>query len=82
MGVQWLERRKQIESLYHHLELVRANMKSLITNNHENFTPDNIQLLEIEEEKILSRIVKLKTLAQSMNLFIGELGVVTNLTVV
>ena len=72
MGVQWLDRRQQIESLYHHLELVRANMKALITNNLENLTPDNVQLLEMEEEKILSRIVKLKALAQSFYFFGAE----------
>ena len=74
MGVQWYERRQQIESLYHHLELVRANMKALITKNHANLTPDNIELLEIEEEKILSRIVKLKVLAQSFQVFVAEVG--------
>ena len=49
-------------------------MKALITNNHANLTPDNIQLLEIEEEKILSRIVKLKVLAQSFQVFVAEVG--------
>ena len=64
MGINWLEKRNQIESLYHNLELVRSNMKSLITKNLENLTSDNLYLLELEEEKILSRIIKLKTIAQ------------------
>ena len=61
MGIHLQHRRNQIESLYHHLELVRLNMKTLITNNLENLTSDNLHILELEEEKILSRILKLKT---------------------
>jgi type III secretory pathway lipoprotein EscJ len=62
MEIQYSYRREQIEKLYYNLEIVRSNMKDLITNNLENLTPDNLHILELEEEKILSRILKLKTL--------------------
>jgi len=62
MELQLHERRNQIEAMYHNLEIVRSNMRSLITNNFENLTSDNLHLLELEEEKLLSRIIKLKTL--------------------
>lgn len=62
MGVQFQRRRNQIENLYHHLEDVRTNMRSLITNNLDNLTLDNLHILEMEEERILSRILKLKTM--------------------
>ena len=56
------ERRNQIERLYHRLEMVRALMKALIIDNLENLTSDNIHILEMEEERIISRIIRLKTI--------------------
>ena len=58
------ERRSQIENLYQHLELVRLNMRSLINDNIENLTSDNLYLLEMEEEKLINKIIKLKTILE------------------
>ena len=62
MSLQLLRNRRQIEKLYHGLEMVRANMKSLILDNIENLSAENMTQLEKEEEKLLSRIVMLKTI--------------------
>ena len=62
MSLQLLRNRRQIEKLYNGLEMVRANMKSLILDNIENLTAENMTLLEQEEEKLLGRIVMLKSL--------------------
>ena len=58
-----LERRRQIEGLYRQLELVRRKQKNLIISDTEYLTIDNINLLEIEEENLLSRILRLKATA-------------------
>jgi hypothetical protein len=58
-----LERRRQIEGLYQQLDLVRRKQKNLIISNIEYLTLDNINLLEIEEENLLSRILRLKATA-------------------
>lgn len=63
MGIFMLERRRQIEGLYRQLELVRRKQKNLIISDTEYLTIDNINLLEIEEENLLSRILKLKATA-------------------
>jgi hypothetical protein len=55
-----LERRRQIEGLYRQLELVRMKQKNLLISDTEYLTIDNIHLLDIEEESLLSRILKLK----------------------
>ena len=47
--------------MYRKLELVRLDMKFLLINNTECLTSDNIHLLEMEEEAILGKIIKLKT---------------------
>ena len=62
MSLQLLRNRRQIEKLYHGLEMVRANMKSLILDNIENLTAENMTQLEKEEEKLLNRIVMLKSI--------------------
>ena len=63
MGFFMLERRRQIEGLYQQLDLVRRKQKNLIISNIEYLTLDNINLLEIEEENLLSRILRLKATA-------------------
>lgn len=63
MGIFMLERRRQIEGLYRQLELVRRKQKNLIISDTEYLTIDNINLLEIEEENLLSRILRLKATA-------------------
>jgi hypothetical protein len=60
MSIFMLERRRQIEGLYRQLELVRRKQKNLLVSDTEYLTVDNIHLLEIEEETLLSRILKLK----------------------
>ncbi len=60
MSIFMLERRRQIEGLYRQLELVRKKQKNLLVSDTEYLTVDNIHLLEIEEETLLSRILKLK----------------------
>lgn len=61
MSIFMLERRRQIEGLYRQLELVRRKQKNLLVSDTEYLTVDNIHLLEIEEETLLSRILKLKS---------------------
>lgn len=63
MGFFMLERRRQIEGLYQQLDLVRRKQKNLIISNIEYLTLDNINLLEIEEDNLLSRILRLKATA-------------------
>lgn len=63
MGIFMLERRRQIEGLYQQLDLVRRKQKNLIISNIEYLTLDNINLLEIEEDNLLSRILRLKATA-------------------
>jgi len=63
MSIFMLERRRQIEGLYRQLELVRLKQKELIISNIELLTSDNISLLELEEEHLLSRILRLKTVS-------------------
>ncbi len=58
-----LERRRQIEGLYRQLEMVRRKQKNLLISNTEFLTLDNINFLEMEEENLLSRILKLKATA-------------------
>ena len=62
MSIFMLERRRQIEGLYRQLELVRMKQKNLLISNTEYLTIDNIHLLDIEEETLLSRILKLKAI--------------------
>jgi len=61
MSLFFLERRREIEGMYGMLELVRLDMKFLLINNTDCLTSDNINLLELEEEMLLSKIIKLKT---------------------
>ncbi|MCW8850453.1 MAG: hypothetical protein OQJ81_10785 [Melioribacteraceae bacterium] len=60
MSLYFLEKRRQIEGLYRQLELVRNKQKDLIAKDIEKLTTDNISLLELEEEYLLSKILKLK----------------------
>ena len=62
MGIYFLDRRRKIEGVYRELEFVKSQMKSLIMMNTEQLTSDNIRLLELEEEKLLGRIVQLKNM--------------------
>ena len=61
MSLFFLEKRRKIENMYRKLELVRLDMKFLLINNTECLTSDNINLLEMEEEALLGKIIKLKT---------------------
>lgn len=63
MSIQFLERRREIEGLYKKLKIIREQINFLINGHSEYATPDNIGLLELEEESILTRIVKLKNFA-------------------
>ncbi len=63
MSIFMLERRRQIEGLYRQLEMVRRKQKNLLISNTEFLTLDNINFLEMEEENLLSRILKLKATA-------------------
>ena len=61
MSLFFLETRREIEAMYRKLEVVRLDMKFLIINSIERLTSDNINLLELEEELLLGKIIKLKT---------------------
>ena len=61
MRLFFLETRREIEAMYRKLEVVRLDMKFLIINSTERLTSDNINLLELEEEVLLGKIIKLKT---------------------
>ena len=60
MSLYFLEKRRKIEGLYRKLEQIREEIKNLALNNSEYATPENINFLEIEEESIIARILKLK----------------------
>lgn len=62
MGIYLLEKRREIEGLYKRLEIIRHQLKCLISSTSEYATPDNINLLEYEEESVLTKIIKLKSL--------------------
>ena len=62
MSILVLEKRRKMEFLYRELERVRNQMKSLLTINVDELTIGNIRLLELEEEKLLSKLLKMKTL--------------------
>ena len=60
MSLNFLEKRRQVEGLYRQLDLVRSKQKKLFTFEVEKLTFDNINLLEMEEEYLLNKILKLK----------------------
>lgn len=60
MSLNFLEKRRQVEGLYRQLDEVRNKQKKLIIWEVENLTFHNINLLEMEEEYILNKILKLK----------------------
>lgn len=63
MSLYFLEKRRKIEGLYQQLELVRNKQKELILIDMEKLTSDNINFLELEEEVLLTKILKLKMTA-------------------
>lgn len=63
MSLFFLEKRRKIEGLYQQLELVRNKQKELILIDMEKLTSDNINFLELEEEVLLTKILKLKMTA-------------------
>ncbi len=60
MSLNFLEKRRQVEGLYRQLDLVRSKQKKLFVMDVEKLTFDNINLLEMEEEYLLNKILKLK----------------------
>jgi hypothetical protein len=62
MSMFILEKRRQVEKIYKELDSVRSKMKMMFTFNIDNLTFANLQLLEKEEEYLLSKILKIKTL--------------------
>jgi hypothetical protein len=67
MSIIHLTNRRKIESLYDGLEIIRRKMRSLMLDNIENLTLENLIQLEKQEEKILHRIMKLKSLLHMQN---------------
>ena len=63
MSLYFLEKRRKIEGLYQQLEPVRNKQKELILIDMEKLTSDNINFLELEEEVLLTKILKLKMTA-------------------
>ena len=62
MSLYFLETRRKIEGLYRKLAQVREQIKNLTLTNSEYATPENISFLEMEEESIITKILKLKNL--------------------
>ena len=62
MSLYFLEKRRTIEGLYRKLEQVREQIKNFAITNSEYATPENISFLEMEEESIITKILKLKNL--------------------
>ena len=60
VSLNFLEKRRQVEGLYRQLDLVRSKQKKLFAFEVEKLTFDNINLLEMEEEYLLNKILKLK----------------------
>lgn len=64
LSIYFLEKRREIEGVYKELANVKSQMKALLFDSTDNLTSENIRLLELEEEKLLSKIVRLKAMLE------------------
>jgi hypothetical protein len=62
MSLIYLKKRREIEGIYKKLELLRSDMKTMMVFGNEQFTLGNINLLEMEETKLINRLLRLKSL--------------------